>query len=144
MASWDAATASRRAGDGLARVCVHRARALLPTARRLKMVWWLARPSTVVGRQVGCQVSGLVAFSLSFCFCLLFFYSFGFSKNTKSFLLLLKIFMLSVDIIPEPLIKFQDYWTCIFFIKEINPIQIVYDLYQRPKINILKPPKILV
>ena len=60
------------------------------------------------------------------------------------FILLLTIF-LGAKRIKTMLHKiFQNYWTYIYLIVDINPIQIIIDLIQMPKIIISVTPKILV
>ena len=60
------------------------------------------------------------------------------------FILLLTIF-LGAKRIKTMLHKiFQNYWTYIYLIVDINPIQIAIDLIQIPKINVSEIPKILV
>ena len=60
------------------------------------------------------------------------------------FILLLTIF-LGAKRIKTMLHKiFQNYWTYIYLIVDINPIQIIIDLIQMPKLNVSETPKILV
>ena len=67
---------------------------------------------------------------------------FGFETN--SILLLLEIFLEAKRIKPKLHKIFQNYWTYIYLIVDINPIQIAIDLIQMPKINVSETPKILV
>ena len=81
--------------------------------------------------------SNFVLFSiLQVCF------EFGFETN--SILLLLEIFLEAKRIKPKLHKIFQNYWTYIYLIVDINPIHIVIDLIQMPKINVSEAPKILV
>ena len=57
------------------------------------------------------------------------------------FILLLTIF-LGAKRIKTMLHKiFQNYWTYIYLIVDINPIQIIIDLIQMPKLNVSETPK---
>ena len=69
---------------------------------------------------------------------------FEFGFETNSILLLMKIFLEAKRIKPKLHKIFQNYWTYIYLIVDINPIQIAIDLTQRPKINVSKTPKIIV
>ena len=95
----------------------------------------------------GRQVSGWA--SLSFFFYLILFSIFRrFVLNLVlkpiQFILLLTIF-LGAKRIKTMLHKiFQNYWTYIYLIADINPIQIIIDLIQMPKLNVSETPKILV
>ena len=60
------------------------------------------------------------------------------------FILLLTIF-LGAKRIKTMLHKiFLNYWTYIYLIVDINPIQIIIDLIQMPKLNVSETPKLLV
>ena len=85
--------------------------------------------------------------SLSFHIYFLFSISasvFEFGLLTKLFLELLEIVVGAKRIKPKLHKIFQNYWTYIYLIVDINPIRIAIDLIQRPKINISESPKILV
>ena len=88
-------------------------------------------------------------FFLSLCFSNSVLFSvlqvcFEFGFETNSILLLLEIFLEAKRIKPKLHKIFQNYWTYIYLIVDINPIQIVIDLIQMPKINVSETPKILV
>ena len=69
-------------------------------------------------------------------------FEFGFETNS--------IYFASDNILGAKRIKtmlhkiFQNYWTYIYLIVDINPIQIIIDLIQMPKLNVSETPKILV
>ena len=60
------------------------------------------------------------------------------------FILLLTIFLVAKGIKTMLHKIFQNYWTYIYLIVDINPIQIIIDLIQMPKLNVSETPKILV
>ena len=107
----------------------------------------LGRPGGELGRLVA---PGKLGFSLLFCFFSNYF-SFLFCRFVLNlvlkpiqFILLLTIF-LGAKRIKTMLHKiFQNYWTYIYLIVDINPIQIIIDLIQMPKLNVSETPKILV
>ena len=65
---------------------------------------------------------------------------FEFGFETNSIFLLLKIFLGAKRIKPMLHKIFQNYWTYIYLIVDINPIQIAIDLIQIPKINVSEIP----
>ena len=108
----------------------------------------LGRLATGVGQLGRLQVSGPGSLSLSlfsnyfsFLFCR---FVLNLVLKPIQFILLLTIF-LGAKRIKTMLHKiFQNYWTYIYLIVDINPIQIIIDLIQMPKLNVSETPKILV
>ena len=132
-----------------------RARALRPRASVLLAREEDDREAVVVGwASWGGELGRLVAPG-KLGFSLLFFFSNYFSflfcrfvlnlvLKPIQFILLLTIF-LGAKRIKTMLHKiFQNYWTYIYLIVDINPIQIIIDLIQMPKLNLSETPKILV
>ena len=98
------------------------------------------------------QVSGQVSWASLFYFVFFSnYFSFLFCRfvlylvlKPIQFILLLTIF-LGAKRIKTMLHKiFQNYWTYIYLIVDINPIQIIIDLIQMPKLDVSETPKILV
>ena len=119
--------------------------------RRGGLRWWAGPPAgpEMGGAKLGRFVApGKLGFSLLFCF---FIYCFLFCRFVLNlvlkpiqFILLLTIF-LGAKRIKTMLHKiFQNYWTYIYLIVDINPIQIIIALIQMPKLNVSETPKLLV
>ena len=108
-----------------------------------------AGPAGGAGQLGRLQVSGpgnsLLSLSFSNYFSFLFCrFVLNLVLKPIQFILLLTIF-LGAKRIKTMLHKiFQNYWTYIYLIVDINPIQIIIDLIQMPKLNVSETPKILV